>query len=148
MLESKLMFAHLWKDCTDVQMNITWVRYLQTLINCRLAKVQVIILNLKSLLKIRQCTSELLGTTEDTSKVIVSHCSISITFLCQWNCLVQKFKCYIEILYKKTKQTVRPLTSINTLLLRFQFHLYLPFYRKLMERILHIIAASLADFVN
>ena len=50
MLESKLVFAHLRKDSTDVQMNVTRVGDLQAIVDSLLTEVQVVVLYFKGFL--------------------------------------------------------------------------------------------------
>ena len=83
MLQGELMLAHLGENSANVKMDIAGVRDLQAIVDCRLTVVKVIILDLESLLKIRESTSQLLCSPEDACKVIVCYCSIPISFLCQ-----------------------------------------------------------------
>ena len=77
------MLAHLGENGADVKMDITWIRDLQTVIDCRLAVVQVIILDLEGLLKIRESASQLLSPPEDAGKVIVCYSAIPVALLSQ-----------------------------------------------------------------
>ena len=52
MLQGEFMLSHLRENGTNVKMDIAWIRDLQTVVNCRLTVVEVIILNLEGLLKI------------------------------------------------------------------------------------------------
>ena len=52
MLQGKLVLAHLGENSANVKMDITRVRDLQAIVDCRPTVVKVIILDLESLLKI------------------------------------------------------------------------------------------------
>ena len=98
MLQSQLMLAHLRQNGADVQVDVAWVGHLQTVINCHLAEVQVVVLNLKGLLQIGQGTPQLLGASEDACEVIVSDGTVTVTLLCQGDSLVQQLQGHREIL--------------------------------------------------
>ena len=51
MLQRQLVFSHLRKDRTDVEVDVTRVRNLEAVINSLLGEVEVAVLNLKSFLK-------------------------------------------------------------------------------------------------
>ena len=80
MLKSQFMLAHLTQNGTDVQMNISWVQNLEAIIDALSAEVQIVVFNFKSLLKITKCRSKFLGTSENASEVIVSYCSVFVSF--------------------------------------------------------------------
>ena len=83
MLKRKLMLAHLREYGTNVEMNVAWVRYLQAIIDSGLAEVKIIILDFEGFLKIRESTSELLGSSKDACEVIVGDSSVSVSLLGQ-----------------------------------------------------------------
>ena len=78
------MLAHLGKDCADVQMDVTWIR--------NITEVQVVVLNLKGLFKIAQCTPKLLSSSKNTCKIVVRHSSESVTLFGERLSLSQKLE--------------------------------------------------------
>jgi hypothetical protein len=74
------MFAHLTQNGTDIQMDISWVQNLEAIIDTLSAEMQIVVFNFKGLLKIAKCRSKFLGTSENASEVIVSYCSVFVTF--------------------------------------------------------------------
>ena len=92
MLQGQLVLAHLRQDCTNVQVNVAWVRNLEALVHCLLTEVQVVILDLERLLEVGERTSQFLGATEDASEVIVCDGTVPVTFFCQTDCLMQQLE--------------------------------------------------------
>ena len=92
------MFAHLRQNGADVQVNVARIRNLKAVVHRLLAKVQVIILDLKRLLEVRQSAAQLLGPSEDTSKVIVGNGSITVTFLSEAHRFVEQLEADLEVL--------------------------------------------------
>ena len=80
MLESKLMFSHLTQNSADVQMNIGWIEHLEAVIDALSTEMKVIILDLKSFLEVAEGRSELFSTSENAGEVIVSYCSVFVSF--------------------------------------------------------------------
>ena len=74
------MFAHLTQNSTDVQMDISWIQNLEAIIDAFSTEMQIVVFNFKSFLKITKCRSKFLGTSENASEVIVSYCSVFVTF--------------------------------------------------------------------
>ena len=101
MLERQLVLVHLTQNGADVQMDISWVQDLKAVIDTLLAEVEIVILNLESLLEVAKSRSELLGSSEDTSEVVVSNGSILVTFLGKGFSLSEKFKCDVKVLFLK-----------------------------------------------
>ena len=97
MLKGQLMFAHLRQDRANVQMDVARVRDLEALIDSLLAEVQVVILDLKSLLEVGERAAQLLGSAEYACKIVVSHCAVTVALLCKANCLVQELERDLEI---------------------------------------------------
>ena len=75
------MFTHLRKDRTNIQMNITWVRHLKTIIHCLLTKVQVIILDFERFFQERKRTPQFFSAAEDTSEVVIRDGAVPITLI-------------------------------------------------------------------
>ena len=98
-LEGELVLAHLRQDSANVQVDVAWVRDLQTVVNCMLTKVQVVVFDLECFFEVLEGGSEFLGATENAGEVIVRHCAVTITFLSQAHSLVQKLKRYLEVLF-------------------------------------------------
>lgn len=92
MLQCELMLAHLGKNSADVQVNVAWVRDLKALVYCLFAKVQIVVLDFKGLLKIGKCAAKLFGAAEHAGKVIVCNGTVSIAFFCKTHCLVKQFQ--------------------------------------------------------
>jgi hypothetical protein len=59
--------------------------------------MKIVILDLKSLLEIRKGRSQFLCPSENASKIIVSHCSVFISLLCQSFSFSEKLKSNIEV---------------------------------------------------
>ena len=101
MLEGQFVFTHLTENGTDVEMDIAGVRDLQAIINGLIAKVQVVVLNFQSFLKVGKSAAQFLGTTEDTCEVIVCNGTVTITFFSQTDCLMEEFKGDLEVFFLK-----------------------------------------------
>ena len=97
MLKSQLVFTHLGKDGTDVQVDVTWVRDLQTVVNCLFTEMQIVVLDLKSLFKIGESASKFLCTSENACKVIVRYGTVSVAFFRETNCLMEQFQRNLEV---------------------------------------------------
>jgi len=91
------MLAHLGQDGANVQMNVSWVQHLQAIIYALVRIVQIVILDLKSLLQIRKGRSQLLCSSENASKIIVGHCSVFIALLGQSLGFSQELKGNIKV---------------------------------------------------
>lgn len=89
MLQRQLVFAHLRKNRTDVEVDVTRVRNLEAVINSLLGEVKVAVLNLKSFLKELQGRPQFLGSPEDARKVVVGDSAVPVTFFRVGLCLLQ-----------------------------------------------------------
>ncbi len=59
--------------------------------------MQVVILNLQSLLEIAQCTSKFLGSSKHTCEVVIGHCSESVTFFGQRFSLSEQLQRHVKV---------------------------------------------------
>lgn len=57
MLKSQLVLAHLGEDSTDVQVDVAWVRDLQTVVNSLFTEMQIVVLDLKGLFEVGESAS-------------------------------------------------------------------------------------------
>ena len=89
MLQSEFVLAHLRQNCTDVQMDVAGVRNLKAVVNRLLAEVQVVIFNFEGFFQEAQRGSQLLRSSKDARKIVVSHCAVPITLICVGFCLLQ-----------------------------------------------------------
>lgn len=87
MLQSQLVFAHLRKDRTDVEVDVTRVRNLETVINSLLREVKVAVLNFKSFLEELEGRPEFLGSPEDARKVVVGDSAVPVALFSVRLCL-------------------------------------------------------------
>lgn len=83
MLECELVFIHLRKDRTNVQVNVTWIANLQAVLNCFITVMQEVVFYLQCLFEIIQGRAKLLSPSEYASEVIISYSSEAIALLCQ-----------------------------------------------------------------
>ena len=94
------MFAHLTENSTDIEVYVTWVTDLETVLHCLITVVQVVILYLQSLLQEVKSTAQLLSTTENACEVVVGHCSESVCLLSQRLSLAQQLQSHVEVVYR------------------------------------------------
>jgi len=78
-------------------MYVSGVQDLQTLVNAFVTEMKIIILDFKGLFKVTQGRTKFLSTSEDASEIVVSYCSVLISFFRQSLCLSQEFKGNIEV---------------------------------------------------
>ena len=57
MLKSQLVLAHLGEYSTDVQVDVAWVRDLQTVVNRLFTEMQIVVLDLKGLFEVGESAS-------------------------------------------------------------------------------------------
>lgn len=99
MLECKLVLPHLREDGADVEMNVAGVGDLKTVIDCRLAEVQIVVLDLECLLQVGESAAKFLGAPEHAGEVVIGDGAVSITLLRQAHRLVQQFKRHLEVFF-------------------------------------------------
>lgn len=75
------MLAHLTENSTDIQVDVTRIRNLETVFDGVAAEVQVVIFDLEGLFEVGESGSEFLSATENARKVVVSDGSVSVTLL-------------------------------------------------------------------
>jgi len=97
-LQSQLVLAHLGEDGADVEMDVTRVRDLQTVVNSLLAEVQVIVLDLKGLLEVGKGAAKFLCASEYARKVIVRYSAVTVTLFGQTHRLVEQLQRHLEVL--------------------------------------------------
>jgi len=99
MLQGQLVLAHLRKDCTDVKVDISGVKDLKAIVNTFLAEVQVVVLDLKGLLEVAESRPQLLGSSENAGKVVVSNCSVLVSIVGQCLSFAEKLQGNVEVFY-------------------------------------------------
>ena len=77
-LERKFMFAHLRQNSTNVKVDISWVQYLQAIVNSLVAVMKVIVFNFQGFFQVVKRWSKLLSSSENTRKIIVGHSSVFV----------------------------------------------------------------------
>lgn len=95
------MFAHLRQDGANVEVDVARVRDLKAVVNGLLAEMQVVILDFEGFFKVGKCATELFSPSEDASEIVISNGSVSVTFLCETDCLVEELETHLEILLLK-----------------------------------------------
>lgn len=65
--------------------------------NCIGTEVQVVVFNLKGFFEVSQGASEFFSATEDACKVVVGHCSVSVTLLSEHFGLTEQLKSHIKV---------------------------------------------------
>ena len=75
------MLAHLTENSTDIQVDVTRIRNLETVFDGVAAEVQVVIFDLEGLFEVGESGSKLFSATENARKVVVSDGSVSVTLL-------------------------------------------------------------------
>ena len=73
MVQCQLMLVHLRQDGTYIQMDLTRVRYLKTLLHISLTLVQTCILYVQRLLQVVQSIPQLVRLLEETRVIVVSN---------------------------------------------------------------------------
>ena len=124
MLEGQLVLVHLTQDGANVEVDVCRVQDLQAVINRLIGEVQIIVLDLQGLLEVREGGAELLRAAEDASEVVVSHGAVLVSFLREALGFSEQFEGDLEILCE------------------WSGVFNLPFWRKLIDRMLQIMAAS------
>ena len=98
-LQGQFVLTHLTEDSADVEVNISGVQDLQAIINALLAKVQIVVLDLESLLQVCQGRPQLLGSTEDASKVVIGNRSVLVSIVGQGLSFSEELEGHVEALY-------------------------------------------------
>lgn len=114
-------------------MDISWVQNLKTLFNGLITEMKVVVFYLKCLFQITQSRSKFLCSSENASKVVICDSSILISFISECLCLPEQLKSHIKVFYSQWSNWI-----IDNL----------PFCKKLMLRMLQIMAASWLDFIT
>jgi hypothetical protein len=92
-LQSQLVFAHLGKDCANVEVDVAGVGHLEAVFHGLLTEVQVVVLNFKRLFQERKGGAELLGSAKDTREVVVGDCPVAVSLVGERFCLFEQFEC-------------------------------------------------------
>ena len=98
MVQCQLMLVHLRQDGTYIQMDLTRVRYLKTLLHISLTLVQTCILYVQRLLQVVQSIPQLVRLLEETRVIVVSNGSKSLIVLSEHLCLCQEVLRYFVVL--------------------------------------------------
>lgn len=97
-LQCEFVFVHLRENRTNIEMDVAWIGDLQTVVHRGTAKVQVVVLYLKCLLKEGQRRTQFLCTPKHARKVIVCNCTIPVALVCVRFGLLQQLECYRVVL--------------------------------------------------
>ena len=92
MLQGQLVFAHLRKNSTNIQMNVARVRNLQAVVNTRAAEMKVVVLNFEGFFKESKGTAKLLRATENASKVVIGNSAVPVSLICVGLGLFEQFQ--------------------------------------------------------
>ena len=99
MLQGKLVLTHLTQNGANIEVDVRRVEHLQAVVDGLLAEVQIVVLDLESLLQVREGRAQFLCTSENACEIIISNCSVFVAVLGERLSLAQQLKCHIEVLY-------------------------------------------------
>ena len=124
------MLVHLAQNGANVEVDVRRIEHLQAVINRLVGEVQVIVLNFKRLLEVGEGGAELLSAAEDASEIVISDGAVLVSILRKALGFSEQFECDLEILCQ------------------WSGVFNLPFWRKLIDRMLQMMAASCELFIT